>query len=138
MSKLLTIEFEDPSRRLPGEGCSKRLNSDSALVQYLTEFRKDIFDRAGGEPVQGNDRPWHIEVVRKGNRGDLVRNAQRLQGKYVDVSEDFNYTVMRSKAFVLKTPEVPGYGPTHITIAYYPNGVPEYVSDMHIPSIMKS
>lgn len=120
MTTTFLIEFEDPTRRLQGEGCSKKLKVDSDLVRYLSDLRRKIQARVT-VPVKGDDRPWHIEVTKRSDRDQLVQRAQGLHGQRVDVA---NITTMHGKALVLKTPSVPGYGPTHITIAFFPNGVP--------------
>lgn len=120
----MIIEFEDSTQRLAGEGCSKRLKVDSDLVKYLRTIRTKIQERSS--EITGSNRPWHIEVARRVDRDKLVDRAMEIDGKIVDVANSKNYLVMNQNALVLMTPEVSGYGPTHITIAYFPKGVPDW------------
>lgn len=119
----LAIEFEDPTQRLQGEGCIKRLEVDSELVKYLEHLRAKLQQNSTDTTIKGNDRPWHIELTRRSDRDSLVERAQELHGKSVDISD---VAILNGKALVLMTPEVAGYGKTHVTIAYFPKGAPEW------------
>jgi hypothetical protein len=46
-----------------------------------------------------------------------------LHGQTVDLDNRHSFSLM-GRAFVLLTPAVEAYGPTHVTIAYFPAGVP--------------
>ena len=50
----------------------------------------------------------------------LLERCRMLEGQEINM----DYTTM-GKAIVSRAPYVPGYGVTHITIAYFPNGVPK-------------
>jgi len=123
------IEFEDPNNKMQGEGCSKKLKVDSEFVKYLSTLRRNIQEKST-TPVKGDDRPWHIELTKRSDKDFLVQRSREIQGKIVDVRDLNNYAIMNKKAFVFNTPEVTGYGPTHVTIAFFSNGVPEWIFDI--------
>lgn len=120
-----TIEYLDPTQKIEGkEGRSKLLCPDSKLYSILKKVRDHYI--ADGS-VSGDLRSdFHTELIgSRGNRSQLVPRCQELQGYILDVGSMSNWTIMMEHALVVKTPEVSGYGPTHITVCYFPTGVPE-------------
>lgn len=141
----LPIEFQDPFTMLPGERNSKLLQPDSALVQRLSAMRERLMSVYGPTTIKG-DRPWHIELnrplsVRDGSTsivaGRLMEEVQekvlsraaQLQGRIIPVDDKASFAIM-GKAFVFNTPAVESYGPTHVTVAYFPNGLPGSVDEL--------
>ena len=121
MSKTAAIRFLSPDRLLPGqERRSKLLDPASSLVRYLDPVR--TYCRSLSREF--DCRPWHIELV--GPKEDpsvaVGDRAQELEGAEVSLSLD-SYAVMNEKAYVLQTPSVTGYGPTHITVGYFRNEI---------------
>ena len=53
----------------------------------------------------------------------VVERAQGLEGKTLEAAG--NAIQVLGRAIVLQTPFVEGYGETHITISYFPKGVPD-------------
>lgn len=136
-----TIEFLSITTMLPGERNSKLLNPESELVRSLSRLRGRFRAKYGAN--MSAERPWHIELNRRWyptdgsttcvfrrvlqeTEGKVLSRAATLQGQTVDPSA----FVVLGKALVLTTPSVEGYGPTHITIAHFPAGVPTDASDL--------
>ena len=76
---------------------------------------------------------FHIELIRQDENPTielLVNRAQILEGKKILIE-------MKNlkKAKVIKTPYIEGYGETHITLAYFPKGIPEDPSPYFFHSI---
>ena len=124
----MNIQFTDHTKKLDGEGCSKSLNVDSELVKHLQKVRELLHELFPNETIKGADRKWHIELIHRSKRGDnpehfLTHRAGSLQNKTVDAKCTLSYTVMNKKALVLTCPKADGYGFTHITIGYFPDGI---------------
>lgn len=113
-----TIEFMNPRERIRGlERQSKLLAPGSSLYEWVTAAHATLL--AAGAYI--DVRPPHIEVRSSHERDDvaaLTARAQVLQGRTVPLS-----VARVHKALVLPTPAVPGYGATHVTIAYFPAGL---------------
>lgn len=122
----MQIKFEDPTQRLEGEGCSKRLKVDSALVKYLSRLRREMREHVTC-PMMGDEQPWQIQLTGESNRELLVPRAQELQRKKVNIRIRDNYQILDEKTVVFMTPEIAGYGQTHVTIAHFPKGATNWV-----------
>lgn len=130
----LTIEFWEPSQVIPGkERKSKLLHPDSALYRYLDFIRQQLVQQHP-QNIAPKRMDYHIELISQaecdqlnGNTDStLVSRCQKLQGLVLNPVE----IEPQGKVWAMKTPEVDGYGPTHITIAYYPGGIqPAYIID---------
>lgn len=68
---------------------------------------------------------YHMELLQPGDPADnpslLVERAQKLEGLELQHWNPECY----GKAIVINGPYVEGYGNTHITIAYFPKGIPD-------------
>jgi len=100
------------------------LDPNSELVHFLRGIRHDLLlldDRADA-------RAFHIELVHVRPRDmsaswEVLIKAKKLQGQLVDVADTTKYRIMNNRAFVFDTPYVDGYGDTHLTIAYFRQGI---------------
>ena len=116
------INFRDPSLRLEGERRSKLLDPGSDLCVWLDNKYKELVNKYGNQ-VGSKRMDYHIELI---GRNDiysdvlLVKRAHELENKEIDIT---NIGTLH-RAYVLYGPELNGYGQTHITIAFYPSGVP--------------
>lgn len=114
----MKLEFLSPNQRLADRECrSKLLHPGSQLYRYLERCRAVLESRF---PVASKRMDFHLELAHSPQEADLVtERAQKLEGRDLPLS-----FVPVKKAFCLAGPVVPGYGPTHITIAYFPQGMP--------------
>lgn len=122
---MYTIKFEDPDNVLPGERKSKRLEPSTALIRHLEGVRLRIKKRSPF-PVRGDDRPWHIELVRAADDQELIRRAKALEGVQIDAEDHRKYCIM-GRALVLRVGRVPDYGDAHITVAFFPERVSSWL-----------
>mmetsp|Transcript_7145 Transcript_7145/g.18324 ORF Transcript_7145/g.18324 Transcript_7145/m.18324 type:complete len:143 (-) Transcript_7145:1349-1777(-) len=104
--------------RLPGqEGKSKLLAADSDLYRCLHAVKAAI--RSSGLSPRRERMGLHIEVTTtRVDDATLRDKAESLHGARIDVTDEECFGVLGG-AFVLWTPEVPGYGRAHITIAFF-------------------
>lgn len=121
----LKILFKDPNARLQDEMRSKLIKPDCELYNRLDKLRYGYLTLYGLESVAPRRMDYHIELIKtKEEARDenlLVKRCQKLEGVVLNELE----LCKMGKAIVLKTPYVEGYGITHITVAYFPDGVPE-------------
>jgi hypothetical protein len=121
----LPVQFISNETMVFGERHSKLLDVNSTLVQFLEPIRSFIANRFDDVDC----RPWHIELYNPRHDSHptmepqivVLRRAQLLSQKCVDVANMDNYSFMFDKAFVLWTPTIEDF-PTHTTIAYKRNG----------------
>ncbi len=111
------IEFESPDRIEGKEGRSKLLATQSELYQVLKRLKQAIKTRYEVKPDRMD---LHIEVTRQRNDPAFRKKAEEVHQTTIDLSDESNWGFL-GKAFVLWTPEVLGYGRTHITIAFFGN-----------------
>ena len=123
----LSINFQNPTRRISGERRSKLLDSDSYLYKYVDGIYKNLVKRYGNL-VGPRRMDYHIELVsREEDCTDelLVERCQQLENQQLENQQlktmDFGII---NRAYVLFCPLVDGYGKTHITIAFFKKGVP--------------
>jgi len=127
MSCLFPIEFLDPTVVIAGkERCSKLLKPDSALYRHLDSLRKQIEQAFPGKVQTPPRIDLHIEVITNRvpySEEEVLKRCAQLQGQQIDASPHLLEKL--GKAVMLPTPEVDGYGGTHITLAWFPGGVPD-------------
>ncbi len=118
------INFKDPNNRISGEERrSKLLDPSSELYKWVDNKFKDLVAKYG-EQVGSKRMDYHIELLKRNdNTSDgklLVERCQQLENKDVDVTN----VGQLGRAYVLHTGKVDGYGETHVSIAFFPKGVP--------------
>jgi hypothetical protein len=126
----MKIAFENPNERLKGEVRSKLLKTGSPLWVFLDTLRDKLVEKYGylvGPMRMG----YHIELIKNvdgmSNQeiSDMsVTRSKFLEGKVIQVPVDVRNLTWMGKALVVTTPYVEGYGPTHITVAFFPGGRP--------------
>lgn len=112
------VRLLSPAARARDEGQSKLLHPSSTLYAWIANARTKL-NRAG---IPFDARFPHIEVMKRDEkRDDAVFNARatQLEGAKVALRPAW----LGTKALVLMTPAVAGYGPTHATIAYFTGGL---------------
>jgi hypothetical protein len=120
---MLKIEFEDPDNVLAGkERKSKLIKQDSDLYRELTRKRA-ILETTFGLALDGKRGDFHIELIKESPTNDvLVNRAQALEGTTID-THNYAFT---EKSIGVSCPLVDGYGETHITLGFFPSGLPTY------------
>lgn len=120
----ITIEFDRPDEiDEKRERCSKLLKPGSPLYQAVTSLRCILLEKYG---VRIEDPPRmapHIEVIAWAERDTFTREemlarVKELEGRPIELKVGHG-----KKSIYLETPAVSGYGPTHVTIAYFPHGI---------------
>lgn len=130
-----TIEFESLDRIEGKEGRSKLLATQSELYQVLTRLKQAVKTRYEVKPDRMD---LHIEITKQRNDPEFKKKAEEIHQATVDLSNESNWGFL-GKAFVLWTPEVPSYGQTHITIAFFGNYPKPALDDLRtmVASIIK-
>lgn len=132
LSEIFQIEFEDPDHIISKkEKKSKLLKKSSSLYSVLYVYRNKLLE-AYGEDVSDQRMDFHIEVVKKSEEwteDKLLDRAKELDGRCIDLADTDMWNIGRHSV-TIKTGRVMGYGNTHITLAYFKNGVPEDVEDV--------
>lgn len=113
----LQIEFESLDRIVGQEGRSKLLAKQSALYQVLDRLKQAIKTKYEIKPDRMD---LHIEVTKTRHDPLFRQKSESIHQTSVDLSNEANWGFL-GRAFVLWTPEVDGYGRTHITIAFFGN-----------------
>ncbi len=120
----MKIEFESPYSRIKGRECrSKLLDPNSELYAWIDQQRL-ILEVEFGHLVAPKRMDYHIELIgndEKRSEELLNQRARKLHNRKINPN---NFQIF-DEAWVLETPDVDGYGPTHITIGYFPNGIPD-------------
>ena len=120
----VTIEFTDPTAIIAGkEKCSKLLDPNSNLFQFVAHCRQMLIKYFGESVISPIRMQPHIEVMAWGQPyedEEMLKRVAFLQGRKIEPR-----FIVCGKAVALAAPVVSGYGPTHITIAHFPKGVPE-------------
>jgi hypothetical protein len=118
---MLKIEFENPNHVLVGkERKSKLIKQDSDLYRELTR-KRSILETIFGLALDGKRMDFHIELIKDDPTDDvLICRAQMLEGSVID-SSNYAFT---GKSIGLSCPHVDGYGKTHITLGFFPTGLP--------------
>lgn len=123
--KAMRIEFQDPKTRLENEKRSKLLDPKSELYRELTNQRNLLEQHHKDGEIAPKRMDFHIELIASNEEPSdelLISRCQELQGCEIEIE----HAIMK-KAIVIRTPYVSGYGCTHITIAYFPNGIPKVI-----------
>lgn len=118
----MKLVLNDPTIRLRGECRSKLLKRDTQLYNHLNKRREQLKAKYGSK-VSYKRMDFHIELIRAEdsdcNRAKLLTRAQQVNGIEIELTES-----IYKQALVLTGPNIEGYGNTHITIAFFPFGVP--------------
>lgn len=126
---ILKVHFIDPNNRLKGkERRSKLLDPKSDLYKWVDNEYKLLIEKYGDtsqEGLVGSKRmDYHIELIKGRKEATdelLVERAQQLEGKEVIIPQKLS---SMGRALVVDGPNLEGYGNTHITVAFFPKGVP--------------
>lgn len=113
----LAIELESLDRIEGKEGRSKLLANSSELYQVLNRLKQAI--KADYE-VKPDRMDLHIEITKQRHDPDFRKKSESIHQQTIDLANENNWGFL-GRAFVLWTPEVEGYGQTHITIAFFGN-----------------
>lgn len=115
----MLIKFTNPGRRLAGELRSKLIDPRSDLYQFLEDQRAQLVK--SNKDIGDKRMDFHIELIKSTEVPTeelLVSRARLIQDYNI---QNLGLTRM-GKALVILGPDVMGYGKTHITVAFYPNG----------------
>lgn len=102
---------------------SKLLAPESELYHILEAERTRLVEKYG-DKVAPKRMNFHIELIGGADPWSsetVTDRAKNVHGKCIDLQ--FGSTG-NNKAYVVHGPIVPGYGRTHITVAYFPDGIP--------------
>jgi hypothetical protein len=119
------IKFLRPTEIDPAnEKRSKQLDPDSELYAALAARRQELRKVHGDRILHPPQLDFHIEVMphcgTAYTEDDVLRRVQQLEGQLVEL----RISHLHNNAMVVNCPPVDGLGPTHITVAYFPNGLP--------------
>jgi hypothetical protein len=87
---------------------------------------------AYGEDVSDQRMDFHVELVKRSEEwteDKLLDRTKELEGRCIDLADTDVWNIGRHSV-TIKTGRVMGYGNTHITLAYFKEGVPEDVEDV--------
>lgn len=122
---LLPLLWLNPNQVIADkEKCSKLLDPSSCLYKECTRMRTRLLTTYPGSIHDPPRMDFHLELIEWPNHDDavLVDRAKSIQGTIIDCRKKIDC----GKAIALEGPVVPGYGPTHLTLAYFPNGIPGF------------
>lgn len=132
LSEIFQIQFEDPDHVISKkERKSKLLKTSSSLYSVLTVYRNKLLS-AYGENVSEQRMDFHVELVKRSEtwtEDKLLDRTQELEGRCIDLADTDVWNIGRHSV-TIKTGRVMGYGNTHITLAYFKEGVPADVEDV--------
>lgn len=118
------IKFLNPDQIDPlKEKCSKLLDPASDLYRALAELRQSLRDTHGESIAHPPRMDFHIEVMKWQSaytEVEMLERVHQLENQVIKLT----ISHLNNKAMVIECPEVEGYGPTHITVAYFPAGLP--------------
>ncbi len=118
----MKIQFTSVDAILTGERKSKLLDPQSELYQACDAKYQELKEKYGAA-IGAKRMDFHIELVSRNETWSeelVLTRARELHGLEIDMS---NICVM-GRALVVMTPQVTGYAQPHITLAFFPNGVP--------------
>jgi hypothetical protein len=117
-----TIEFENPNLALEGkERKSKLLKKDSLLYKECKRKQQILKNRFLNE-IGDQRMDFHLELIKDNpSKEELVLRAQKLEKNIIDV----NKYELTPKSIGIQGPYLENYGYTHITLGYFPNGLPK-------------
>lgn len=132
LSEIFQVQFEDLNHLISKkEKKSKLLKKSSSLYSVLTVYRNKLLS-VYGEDVSDQRMDFHIELVKNSEEWSeekVLNRAKELEGRCIDLADTDAWNIGRHSV-TIKTGRVMGYGNTHITLAYFKNGVPEDVEDV--------
>lgn len=132
LSEIFQVQFEDPNNAIPKrERKSKLLKNDSALYSVLRAYRNKL-ESNYGDLVSNQRMDFHTELIKRNDdvtEEKLVDRAQQLEGRCIDLADTDSWNIGRHSVSI-NTGRVDGYGNTHITVAYFKQGVPDDVEDV--------
>jgi hypothetical protein len=132
LGEIFQINFEDPENLIPKkERKSKLLKTTSPLYSVLTVYRNKLLAEYG-DYVSDQRMDFHIELVKKSEEWSeekLINRAKELEGRCIDLADTDSWNIGRHSV-TIKTGRLMGYGNTHITLAYFKEGVPKDVEDI--------
>jgi len=111
----LSIELASLDRIDGQEGRSKLLSKQSALFQAITRLKEAIKSQYQVKPDRMD---LHMEITKDRRDPQFRAKAESIHLQTVDLNNPDNWGYL-GRAFVLWTPEVAGYGRTHITVAFF-------------------
>jgi len=121
MNTNFLIEFECPNSALEGkEKKSKLLKQNSSLYNECARKRQ-ILENKFGTQVDSKRMDFHLELIKDNpDNKTLVDRAREIEKMPIDS----NVYETTPKSIGIKGPHVNGYGTTHITLGYFPKGLP--------------
>ncbi len=112
-----SIELASLDRIDGQEGRSKLLAPQSTLYQTIRRLKEAIKSKYQVKPDRMD---LHVEITKDRRDPEFRAKAESIHQQNVDLNHLDNWGFL-GRAFVLWTPEVAGYGRTHITVAFFGN-----------------
>lgn len=119
-SRIIRINYLNPTIRNYGERKSKLLNPDSELFHHIKNI-KNALNTAGF--IHSDRMELHSEVLNNDNENlqTFLNRVQSLEGREIDIYNPDNYAIV-GRAVVLLLGVLDGYNnPAKITIAFFDN-----------------
>lgn len=121
------LHFLEPNYILVGKERRSKLLDPSSPLYFFLESRFQLLKSRYGDKVGAKRMDFHVEVVGSNEEWSddkLVSRARELHGRELDVSNPWKYG---HRAITLEVGLVPDYGNAHVTLAFFPDGVPDDV-----------
>ena len=119
---MFVVEFENPNIVFAGkEKRSKLLKVNSPLYAECERKVKILKNKFGNE--MGCKRmDFHLELIKDDPTDELlISRAKQIEKSQVDT----NKYELTYKSIGIEGPFINGYGKTHITLGYFPGGLPK-------------
>ena len=119
---MFVIEFENPNIVFAGkEKRSKLLKVNSPLYVECERKVKILKNKFGNE--MGDKRmDFHLELIKDDPTDELlISRAKQIEKSQIDA----NKYELTHKSIGIEGPFINGYGKTHITLGYFPKGLPK-------------
>jgi len=120
----MQLLLQDPTKKLIGENRSKLLSHECELYKFIERIQLKM--RNAG--LLFDARPQHVELFRQPPQvhteeglTEYQKRTNEVHGRIVEPE----LSIMNRKALVINTGEVQGYGETHVTVAYFKEGISE-------------
>lgn len=118
---MFELHFENPNAVLVGKERKSKLLAHNSSLYAEASRQRQILESTFGSLVDAKRMDFHVELI-KDNPTDnlLVERAQLVEGTPINTTV-YNKT---GKSIGFIGPYVSGYGQTHITLGYFPAGLP--------------
>ena len=122
MDSQFIVEFQNPNAVLEGkEKKSKLLKLNSSLYNECHRKRQILENKFGTE-MENKRIDFHLELIKENPTNILlIKRAEEIEKTLIDTGK----YQLTPKSIGIEGPFVNGYGTTHITLGFFPKGLPK-------------